>query len=391
MTERAQGRTVSILGATGSVGGCALDLISHARGAFRVEAVTAHRKVGELAALARRTGARLAVIGVPERYRELREALSGTGIEAAAGPQGLVEAAQRPVDRLVAAIVGAAGLAPLLAAVRRGTTVALANKEALVCAGDLLMDEARRSGSVLLPVDSEHNAIHQVFDWDRPDTVEKLILTASGGPFRTAGLSAMAAATPEQAVAHPNWSMGAKISVDSATLMNKGLELIEACRLFPVPEERIEIVLHPESIVHSLVAYRDGSVLAQLGMPDMRIPVAYALAWPGRMANAAPRLDLVRAGSLSFEKPDPARFPSLNLARAALRAGGQAPTVLNAANEVAVDAFLKRHIGFLDIVDVVRTTLDAMGAGTVASLDDVAEADTEARQRASAVILDITA
>jgi 1-deoxy-D-xylulose-5-phosphate reductoisomerase len=282
--------------------------------------------------------------------------------------------------------VGAAGLAPTLAAIRRGAVVALANKECLVCAGDIVMAEVERGGATLLPVDSEHNAIFQVFDFDRVEGIERLILTASGGPFRTMARDAMAKVTPEQAVAHPNWSMGAKISVDSATMMNKGLEVIEAHHLFPVHESRIEVLVHPQSVIHSMVSYVDGSVLAQLGSPDMRTPIAYALAWPRRMAAPSPRLDLAALGNLSFESPDPERFPALRLARQALQTGRAAPTVLNAANEVAVAGFLSRRIGFLEIAHIVEETLQRATAATLACLDDVHAADEEARRIAGDLV-----
>jgi 1-deoxy-D-xylulose-5-phosphate reductoisomerase len=281
---------------------------------------------------------------------------------------------------VMAAIVGAAGLESTLAAARRGAVVAFANKECLVCAGPLMMDVVRRSQATLLPVDSEHNAIFQVFDFDRPDSVRRLVLTASGGPFRTWDRARMAGATCEQAVAHPVWSMGAKISVDSATMMNKGLEIIEARFLFDVPEDRIDVLVHPQSVVHSMVEYADGSVLAQLGTPDMRIPIAFALAWPRRIETPAARLDLAQAGTLSFEPPDPDRFPALRLARRALQTGGSAPTILNAANEVAVQAFLARRIGFLDIERVVEGALDALPASELRDLDDVRETDGAARR-----------
>ena len=374
-------KRVSILGATGSVGASTVDLVRHA--GFRVEAVTAHRSAVKLAHLARQLGARYAAIGDPACHGELKEALAGSGIACGAGPEALEEAAMRPADWVMAAIVGAAGLAPTLAAVRRGAVVAVANKEALVCAGAILMDEARRSGSVILPVDSEHNAIFQALDAERMETVEKLILTASGGPFRQASREAMARATPQEAVAHPNWDMGAKISVDSATMMNKGLELIEACHLFAVGEERIEIVVHPESIVHGLVAYADGSVVAQLAFPDMRTPIAHALAWPVRMAGPGRRLNLIEIGRLSFYPPDIERFPALTIARCAAREGGGVPVVLNAANEIAVAAFLDGAIGFLDIVAVVEETLAGFAAlAPVRSLDDIGALDREARSKA---------
>jgi 1-deoxy-D-xylulose-5-phosphate reductoisomerase len=386
VAEAVEPRSVSILGATGSVGVSTCDLLRRANGAYRVEAVTAHTNVAALAHLAREMKAGFAAIGDETLYGALCEALDGSGIACGAGALALDEAAQRPAEWVMSAIVGAAGLSPTLSAIRRGAIVALANKETLVCAGDLVMAEAREHGSVILPVDSEHNAIHQVFDFERPEGVEKLILTASGGPFRLWSREEMASATPAQAVAHPNWSMGDKISIDSATLMNKGLELIEACHLFPLDEDRVDVVVHPESIVHSLVAYVDGSVLAQLGSPDMRTPIAYTLAWPRRMAGPSPRLDLVQIGKLSFEAPDLIKFPALNLARQAQRAGGQAAAVLNAANEVAVRGFLDGALKFLDIVAVVETTLDRMGTGSIGSLEEVNEIDARARRCAADLV-----
>ncbi len=377
MTEAA--RSVTILGVTGSVGRNTADLIQRDRDRFTVEAVTANESVDQLACMARALGARCAVIGNGDRYQALRDALDGSGIEAMAGPEAIVEAADRPSDWLMGAISGAAGLNPILAAIRRGALVALANKEALVCAGDLVMDEVAASGARLLPVDSEHNAIYQVFDFDQTAKVDTLILTASGGPFRTWTREAMASATPEQAVAHPNWQMGDKISVDSATMMNKGLELIEAYHLFPVDESQIEIVVHPQSVIHSMVSYVDGSVLAQLGTPDMRTPIAYTLAWPARMVGPSQRLNFAQIGSLTFEVPDIERFPALKLARQALQLGGSAPTILNAADEVAVAGFLAEKIGFLDIVNVVGQTLELVAARPLESLDDVGEVDAEAR------------
>ncbi|MDH3594570.1 MAG: 1-deoxy-D-xylulose-5-phosphate reductoisomerase, partial [Rhodospirillales bacterium] len=295
----------------------------------------------------------------------------------------LVEAADRPADWVMAAIVGAAGLAPTLAAVRRGVSIALANKETLVCAGSLMVAEIARHGATVLPVDSEHNAIFQVLETRHPDAVERIVLTASGGPFRDLSRKAMADVTPDQAVAHPNWDMGAKISVDSATMMNKGLELIEAHHLFGLPEPQIEILVHPQSVVHSMVSYIDGSVLAQLGQPDMRTPIAYALAWPARMTAPVDRLDLAAIGQLTFEAPDPDRFPALRLARQALCAGGSAPTILNAANEIAVQGFLSGRIGFLKIAEIVEQALEAIPAAALNSLDDVQQVDREARDLAS--------
>jgi 1-deoxy-D-xylulose-5-phosphate reductoisomerase len=376
-------RSITILGSTGSVGCNTLDLIARQPEAFAVEALTANGSVGRLAEQARRVGAKLAVVADEARYRELKEALAGSGIEAAAGAQAVTEAAGRPADWVMAAIVGAAGLAPTLAAVRRGAIVALANKETLVCAGSLMIAEVARHGATLLPVDSEHNAIFQVLDFERLDAVDRIILTASGGPFRALSRAAMAEVTPDQAVAHPNWDMGAKISVDSATMMNKGLELIEAHHLFGLPEARIEILVHPQSVVHSMVAYSDGSVLAQMGQPDMRTPIAYTLAWPERMAAPVARLDLAEIGQLTFEAPDAERFPALRLARQALQAGGSAPTVLNAANEVAVAGFLDGRLGFLGIAEVVARTLETIDAVALGGLDDVWRIDREARQIAT--------
>ncbi len=379
-------RSITVLGATGSIGRSTLALVAERPELYRVEALTAGRDVETLAALARAHRARLAVVADPAGYTALREALSGTGIEAAAGPAALVEAAARPAEWVMAGIVGLAGLAPTLAALERGAIVAIANKEPLVSAGPLVMETARRAGAVLLPVDSEHNAIFQALGANPPTAIERLILTASGGPFRTWSIEAMAGATPEQAVAHPNWSMGAKISVDSATMMNKGLEIIEAHRLFGVPEPAIEVVVHPQSIVHSLVALVDGSLLAQLGAPDMRIPIAHTLGWPARLPTTAPRLDLAKIGRLDFEPPSEHRFPALRLARRALRRGGAAPTILNAANEVAVAAFLARRIGFLDIVRTVEHVLDRLPDAPTGSLEAVLACDLEARRLAEAVV-----
>lgn len=373
-------RTISIFGATGSVGRSTIDLVAREPERWSVDVLTANRDVRGLAAEARRLGARMAVVADDDAYADLKDALAGSEIEAAAGARALSDAADVPSDIVMAAIVGAAGLPPTLRAVERGTCVAFANKETLVCAGELVNARAKLSGARLLPVDSEHNAIHQVFDFENPERVARIILTASGGPFRTRSLSEMAAMTPTQAVAHPVWSMGAKISVDSATLMNKGLELIEAYHLFPVEERQLDVIVHPQSVVHSFVEYVDGSMLAQLGSPDMRIPIAYALSWPDRMATPCARLDLAQVARLDFEAPDPARFPALRLAREALVSGGSCPTVLNAANEVAVAAFLEGRIGFLDIAAIVEQTMEAVGGHAVESLDDVLVCDSEARR-----------
>lgn len=370
------------MGSTGSVGSNTLDLIERERERYQIVALTANTNVERLAEQARRTRPELAVIGDARQSGALEAALAGTGIETAAGPEAVVAAAQRPADWIMAAIVGAAGLRPTLAAVEQGTIVGLANKECLVCAGDLMMQAVRRTGTTLLPVDSEHNAIFQVFDFQRPEGVSKIVLTASGGPFRTRERHRLVDIAPEEAVKHPNWSMGAKISVDSATMMNKGLEVIEAFHLFPLPEDRIEVLVHPQSVIHSMVAYRDGSVLAQLGSPDMRTPIAFTLAWPERIDTPVELLDLAAIGSLDFEPPDSERFPALRVARLALQTGGTAPTILNAANEVAVDAFLKRRIGFLEISRVVDEVLGALPAAALESLDDVFETDRHARERA---------
>ena len=366
-----------MLGATGSIGRSTAALLDGA--GFAVEALVAGRDAAGLAAQARRLGAKLAVVADESCLPALREALAGSGIEAAGGKAAVLEAAARPVDWTMAAIVGAVGLASTLAALRRGGTLALANKESLVCAGPIVLDAAAASGATLLPVDSEHNAIFQALHGAAPDSIEKIILTASGGPFRNATMAEMRAATPEQAVAHPVWSMGAKISVDSASMFNKGLELIEAARLFPVTPDQLDVLIHPQSAVHGLVQYRDGSLLAQLGSPDMRTPIAHALAWPARMHVDVPRLDLAALARLEFAAPDPVRFPALRLCRAALVAGGGAPCVLNAANEVAVAAFLARRLGFLDIAVVVEETLAALGHLAVPDLAAVLDADAQAR------------
>ena len=386
-------RGVSILGVTGSIGQSTLQVIEQlrAQGAdIPVEAVTAGRNIGALVDACRRLKPRYAAVADADLLSQGRDALAGLGIEVGAGPEALVEAASRPADWVMSAIVGAAGLEPTMAAIRRGALVALANKECLVCAGPLVLEAARQHGATLLPVDSEHNAIFQVLT--HPARVDRLTLTASGGPFRTWTREAMAAAGPEQACAHPNWSMGAKISVDSATLMNKGLELIEASYLFDTPEDRIEVLIHPQSIIHSLVHYCDGSVLAQLSAPDMRTPISYALAWPDRAAVATPRLNLAATAALDFQAPDLARFPALNLARSALKAGPNRVNALNAANEIAVGSFLAGRIGFLDICRIVEETLavlEGSEAGLIAktpiSLAEVGAVDQAARHAAQRI------
>jgi 1-deoxy-D-xylulose-5-phosphate reductoisomerase len=375
-------RTVTVLGSTGSVGTQTVDLLNGAPDRFQVRALVAGRNAALLAQQAISLKARLAVIADPSGYLALRQALAGTGIDTAAGPEAVVEAATLPADWTMAAITGAAGLAATLAAISRGASVALANKEALVCAGEVMLRAVRDAGATLLPVDSEHNAIFQALENANRGAVEKIVLTASGGPFRTASLDEMAVATPDVARKHPVWSMGAKISIDSATLMNKGLELIEAARLFGLSEPQIGVLVHPQSVIHGLVYYRDGSVLAQLGSPDMRIPIAHTLAWPERMTTPSPRLDLANVARLDFTEPDTVRFPALRLARDALRAGGGAPAILNAANEIAVEAFLQRRIGFLDIAGTVAEVLDAMGNQPADTLDEVVALDAAARRTA---------
>jgi 1-deoxy-D-xylulose-5-phosphate reductoisomerase len=382
-----QGRSLSILGSTGSIGTSTLDLVARHRDRFRIDVLAANTNVALLASQARAFSAELAVVADESRLAELEDRLAGAGIATAGGEQALIEAASRPVDILMAAIVGSAGLAPTLSAVRRGTTVALANKECLVSAGDLFMREIAAAGGVLLPVDSEHSAIFQVLDPAQRAQVTRIVLTASGGPFRDWGLEAMRAATPEQALRHPNWEMGPKLTIDSATMMNKGLELIEAHHLFAMPEDRLDVVVHPQSVVHSMVEYADGSVLAQMGTPDMRTPIAYALAWPDRMAAPTARLDLRRIGQLTFEAVDAERFPAIGLALECLRRGCGAPTVLNAANEVAVAAFLGGRIRFLEIVDLVRRTVEAADRDgllrEVEDLEAVAGLDARARELAA--------
>ena len=376
----AEPRRVCVLGATGSVGINTLDMLERNRDAFVVDVLTANTNAELLAAQAKSMDARLAVVADETKYNELKSALSGTSIEAAAGTAAIADAAAEPTDWVMAAIVGAAGLAPTLEAVRRGATIALANKECLVSAGEIFTREVTSHGATLLPVDSEHSAIYQVFDFEHADRVKRVILTASGGPFLTRSIEDMRDVSVAEAVAHPNWDMGAKISIDSATMMNKGLELIEAYHLFPVDKSQIEILVHPQSVIHSMVEYVDGSVLAQLGTPDMRTPIAYAMSWPGRIDCPSPRLALDKIATLTFEKPDSIRFPALRLAREALEQGGAAPTILNAANEIAVQRFLDGEIAFLDICRIVEKTLEKVPNTAINTLADVTDADQEARK-----------
>jgi len=384
VNARKEPRRIAILGSTGSIGDSTIDLIDRNPGAYKVVALTAHSNWAKLAEQAKRLNPEMVALADPAGYGALKAALAGTAISVAAGPEAVCEAASLPSDWVMAAIVGAAGLRPTLAAVKRGAVVGLANKECLVCAGNLFMAAVNEHKATLLPVDSEHNAIFQVFDFEQKDNIRRIILTASGGPFRSWSRQDMAGVTPAQAVAHPNWSMGAKISVDSATMMNKGLEVIEAHHLFGLESERIDILVHPQSVVHSMVEYDDGSTLAQLGTPDMRTPIAYALGWPARLPAPTGRLDLAKLGSLTFEAPDPVRFPALRLARAALQTGGAAPTILNAANEIAVARFLAGEIGFLDIAAIVEHTLDRVSLQSMSTLDDIMAADGEARRVAAA-------
>jgi 1-deoxy-D-xylulose-5-phosphate reductoisomerase len=386
-------RSITILGATGSIGASTIDLIKREPTRYRVEAISARRNAAALAQIAREVGARLAVVADPDAYNDLKAALAGSGIEAAAGENALIEAAQRPADWVMAAISGSVGLKPTLAAIERGATVALANKECLVCAGNLFMRRAASAGATVLPVDSEHNAVFQALGAGRREDVKRVILTASGGPFRTWTLEAIKLATPEQALRHPNWSMGPKVTVDSATLMNKGLELIEAHHLFALRPDEIDVLVHPQSVVHGLVEFRDGSVVAQLGSPDMRIPIAHCLAWPQRIDGAAARLDLARVHELTFEEADLVRFPALALARHAMETGGAAPTVLNAADEIAVAEFIAGRIAFPAITALVEATLNAAAArgllGEPDGLDAALAIDHIARSLALALLPEI--
>jgi 1-deoxy-D-xylulose-5-phosphate reductoisomerase len=388
-------RCVTILGATGSIGTSTIDVVKHARGLYRVEAVASGGNAASLARLARELDARFAAIADPHAYRDLKSHLSGTRTEPAAGSAAVVEAARRPADLVMAAISGASGLAPTLAALEQGRTVALANKECLVCAGQLFMRTAAASGATVLPVDSEHNAIFQALAAGRREDVRRIMLTASGGPFRTWPIEQMRNATPEQALKHPNWSMGPKVTIDSATLMNKGLELVEAYHLFALPPRDIDVLVHPQSVVHGMVEFRDGSVVAQLGSPDMRTPIAHCLAWPARIDGRAQPLDLARVGNLSFEAPDLQRFPALALARAALEQGRGATTVLNAANEVAVAEFLNGRLGFAGIPVLVEATLQAASRRGVmhepASVEHALALDDEARRLARDLLPEIAA
>ena len=382
-------RRVTILGSTGSVGTQTIDLIERQPEHYQVVALSANSKVDLLVQQARSLRAEYAVIADESKYQELKDALAGSDVKAMAGANAITQAAQIESDWLMAAIVGAAGLPSTLAAAKRGKKIAFANKETLVCAGPLMMEMVAHYGCTLLPVDSEHNAIYQVFEADHKQSIKRLIITASGGPFRTKTRDEMAKMTPEEAGNHPVWKMGAKISIDSATLMNKTLEVIEAAHLFQMPSEQIDVLVHPQSIIHSMVEYEDGSTLAQLGSPDMRVPIGYCLAWPDRMETPAPQLDLAKIGQLTFEAPDPVKFPALRLGREALALGGTAPALMNAANEVAVRAFLDKRIGFLDIEKVIEATLNNGPVMKMTSLDVLYEADRQARAFACGFITKI--
>jgi 1-deoxy-D-xylulose-5-phosphate reductoisomerase len=379
-------KRITILGATGSIGTSTLAVIAARPEAFAVEAVTANANAAKLARVARTSRARIAVIADPAQYGALREALAGSGIEPAAGPEAVVEAAAQPADLVVAAIVGAAGLAPSYAALAAGTPIALANKECLVSAGELFVSTARARGTTILPVDSEHNAIFQILDGRDPQTIERIVITASGGPFRDWSRDQMAAATPAAALAHPTWAMGPKITIDSATLMNKGLELVEAHYLFGVDGPRLEVLIHPQSIVHGMVTFRDGAMLAALGAPDMRGPITYCLSWPDRVETPGARLDLAAVAPLTFARPDPARFPALAIARAALDSGVRATNIMSAANEIAVQAFLDGRIGFLKIAEIVEETLARasalLKAAPLQNIEEAIALDREGRRRA---------
>lgn len=386
MSKLMSTRTINILGVTGSIGRSAVDVVMSAPGKFDVQTVTAQNSVKELAEIAVRVRAKVAVIGNAHHYETLKQDLSGTGIKAEAGQEAFLERARAKVDLSLVAVVGMAGLRPTIAAIRNSKAVAIANKEPLAAAGPLVMREALRSGVKLLPIDSEHNAVFQVFDFERPEGVSKIILTASGGPFRTWSREQMARATKEQALTHPNWTMGPKITIDSATMMNKALEIIEAHYLFNMKPEKIDVLVHPQSVIHSMVEYKDGSVLAQMAASDMRTPIAHALAWPERIETPGRKLDWASLKELTFERSDSGRFPALRLAYEALKNGPYACLALNAANEVAVESFLSKKTGFLDTMDIVEDTLGQITAQNLETIEDFEESDRVVRLLASAYI-----
>jgi 1-deoxy-D-xylulose-5-phosphate reductoisomerase len=384
--ESAINKTLTVLGSTGSVGQNTLDLVERNQKAFSIKALTANQNVKLLAKQAKFHRPELLVIGNKEQYSDLIKELDGFPVRVEAGYEGLIEAADLDTDLVMASIVGTAGLLPTMRAAKRGATIALANKECLVCAGSLLIDEVEKSGGVLIPVDSEHNAIFQVFDFDQTRAVKNLILTASGGPFREKTIKEMAKVKPREALEHPNWRMGPKITIDSATMMNKGLELIEAFYLFPVNIDQIKILVHPQSIVHSMVSYVDGSVLAQLGSTDMRIPISYALGWPDRIETPVESLNLTEISSLTFEKPDFQKFPSLKLAQNALKAGKIGPILLNSANEIAVSSFLENKISFLEIAEIVEEVLSVAQFKEPKTIEDIVHIDLEGRKIAENMV-----
>lgn len=379
-------RSVTILGSTGSIGRSTIDLLSKNRDAFVLEALTAKKDVNTLASQARTLNAKMAVIEDESYYKELKDALAGTRTKVGAGKSAIIEAAQAPAQWVMSSIVGIAGLGPTFAAIKRGAIIALANKESMISAGPVVLEALKKYNATLLPVDSEHNAIFQVFHEPHRPYVEKLILTASGGPFRNFTQEEMKHVTLEQALKHPNWSMGPKVTIDSSNLMNKGLEMIEASYIFGFPEDQIDILIHPQSIIHSLISYCDGSVLAQLGIHDMRVPISHTLAWPNRIKTDLPRLDLSSLGQLTFEAPDANRFPAISLARNVLKSGNDRPTILNAANEIAVQAFVTGTISYLDIVNVCQQVLEEMNESTVSTIDEVLQIDQHTRQVAQKVI-----
>ncbi len=379
-------KKVTILGSTGSIGKNTIDLIRQHPESFEVEALTANNNVELLAEQAKNLNAKSAVITNELLYRELKERLAGTDIEVAAGEKATEQAASRKADFVMSAIIGAAGLNPTIKAIEQGATIGMANKECLVCAGDLINKYVKKNQATLIPVDSEHNSIFQIFDYKNVDKIEKITLTASGGPFLNHPRNTLKDITPKEAMKHPNWTMGAKISVDSATMMNKGLEYIEAYNLFPLERSQIDILIHPESVIHGLISYKDGSVMAGMSYPDMRVPISYALGWPERINNNSKKLNLAETGKLSFFKPDENQFPALRLAHYALEKGGTSPTILNAANEEAVKSFLSGEIGFLDITNLVKECLEKISSTVIRSIDDIISADREARERARNII-----
>jgi len=379
ISPQAQPRSVTILGSTGSVGRSTIDLINGHRGKFQVKALTANKNVELLAKQARDLRAELAVVADEKLYSDLKQALDGSGVKAAAGHKAVIEAAEIPCDWVMAAIVGAVGVESTLKAIQQGKTVALANKESLVCAGPFMMEAVRKSGATLLPVDSEHNAVFQVFDHEQRAGIRRIILTASGGPFLRRSRDELENVTPEQAIKHPNWAMGAKISVDSATMMNKSLEIIEAAYLFNLKSEQIDVLIHPQSIVHSMVEYIDGSILSQMGAPDMRTPIAHTLAWPQRVETTGEKLDLTKQLNLNFEPIDITRFPAIALARRALQEGAGSAAALNAANEVAVEAFLSKKLAFSAIEKVSEQVLQKTKTKAISAINDVFAVDAEAR------------